>query len=267
MRKKKSSLKQIKNGYKRIRKTKNPAVKIVLLTILLVLSLCKAIGVIPEDLLTHGLRKPLFYSSEASQSTCILNPELISGYSGEDYIELNNNMPNFNTWDLEHIEGEHYSELDWLGRCGPAVACLHADMRPEKEREPIGHIKPSGWETVRYDDLIEDRYLYNRSHLIAFALTGQNDNEKNLITGTRYMNATSMLFFERMVMDFIADYDGHVLYRVTPYFVGNELVARGVEMEAYSVEDEGAGLCFHVFVYNYQPGIEIDYQTGKSRRK
>ena len=134
-----------------------------------------------------------------------------------------------------------------------------------EEREAIGMIKPSGWQTVKYPELIEDLYLYNRCHLIAYALTGQNDNEENLITGTRYMNSELMLKYEMDVIHYVEDTDNHVLYRVRPLFKGNELVARGVEMEAYSVEDNGAGLSFHVFVYNVQPGIEIDYATGESK--
>ena len=136
---------------------------------------------------------------------------------------------------------------------------------PTAEREAIGMIKPSGWQTIKYPDVISDLYLYNRCHLIAYALTGQNANEQNLITGTRYMNISGMLPFENLVIDYLEETNNHVLYRVTPFFKGNELIARGVEMEALSVEDGGEGLCFHVFVYNYQPGIEIDYMTGDSR--
>lgn len=186
-------------------------------------------------------------------------------FSGKDYIVLNDNMPNFSKKDLQNIQGEHYSELDKLGRCGVAYAMIDSSMMPSEERGEIGHIKPSGWHTVKYPDVIEDRYLYNRSHLIAYALTGQNDNEKNLITGTRYMNATTMLQFEKKVMKYLDESTNRVLYRVTPHFIGDELVARGVEIEAYSVEDYGEGVCFHVFVYNYQPGIEINYLTGESK--
>lgn len=202
--------------------------------------------------------------SVASQASCITAPDSIPDYSGQDYIELNGNIPNFTTYDLEHMTGEMFSPLDRFGRCGAATAMLEKTMMPTEERGSIGMIKPSGWHTVRYDDLIEDKYLYNRCHLIAYAMTGQNENEQNLITGTRYLNATSMLPFELRVLQYVDHTDDHVLYRVTPFFKGNELVARGVEMEAISVEDSGNGLCFHVFVYNIQPGIVIDYATGES---
>ena len=205
-----------------------------------------------------------FREEEPSTGTVTADPDSIPDYNGEDYIVLNDNQPNFTEYDVTHIVGEHFSELDRLGRCGPAYAMIDRSMMPTEERGEIGMIKPSGWHTVTYPDIIEDRYLYNRCHLIAYALTGQNANELNLITGTRYMNETSMLPFEIEAMQYLDDSDNHILYRVTPLFRGDDLVARGVEMEAYSVEDNGAGLCFHVFVYNYQPGIEIDYATGES---
>ena len=192
--------------------------------------------------------------------------DAIPDYDGDDVIAINYNEPLFTDEEKETIQGESYSELDSLGRCGVAVARLHKDMMPEGKRGSIGHIRPSGWHTVKYPDLIKDRYLFNRSHLIAYAMTGQTDNEKNLITGTRYMNADLMLDYELKVIHYLEDTGNHVLYRVRPRFKGDELVARGVEMEAWSVEDKGAGLRFHVFVYNVQPGIEIDYKTGESRR-
>ena len=179
---------------------------------------------------------------------------------------LNDDQPLFTDKEKEEIQGESYSELDYLGRCGEAVARLHKSMMPTGERGSIGHVKPSGWHTVKYPDLIKDRYLFNRSHLIAYALTGQTDNEKNLITGTRHMNAELMLPYERRVIDYLEDTGNHVLYRVRPRFEKDELVARGVEMEAWSVEDEGKGLSFHVFLHNVQPGIVIDYKTGESKR-
>ena len=139
-------------------------------------------------------------------------------------------------------------------------------MMPAGVREDIGHIKPTGWVQNKYEGIVDSQppYLYNRCHPIAYALTGQNANERNLITGTRYMNATTQLYWEKKVMRYLDDSDGHVLYRVTPYFKENELLARGVEMEAYSVEDRGKSLCFHVFVYNIQPGIVLDYATGEN---
>ena len=143
---------------------------------------------------------------------------------------------------------------------------LDRTMMPAGERDDIGHIKSTGWVQNKYEGIVDSQppYLYNRCHLIAYALTGQNANERNLITGTRYMNATTQRYWEKKVMRYLDDSDGHVLYRVTPYFKGNELLARGVEMEAYSVEDRGKSLCFHVFVYNIQPGIVLDYATGEN---
>ncbi len=202
--------------------------------------------------------------SLSSHSLCLTNPELIPDFSGEDAVELNHNLPSFTAHDLEQIQGESYSELDALGRCGTAAALLHRSLMPEGERQRTGSIRPSGWHTVKYPGIIPDNYLYNRCHLIAYAMTGQNDNPKNLITGTRYLNTEGMLPFEIRVLRYLDDSDNHVLYRVTPYFKGNDLVARGVEMEALSVEDQGKGLSFHVFVYNYQPGIRINYLTGYS---
>ena len=205
----------------------------------------------------------------SSKSVVESDPEKIPDFAGEDYVVLNDNMPAFNEWDLENISGENYSDLDRLDRCGTAVAMLHQSMMPTEERGEIGQIKPSGWKQAKYSGYVESKppYLYNRCHLIAYALTGQNANEKNLITGTRYMNATTMLPFEMEVMKYLDHSDNHVLYRVTPYFKDKELLARGVEIEAYSVEDNGEGVCFHVFVYNVQPGIEIDYLTGESKVK
>lgn len=201
-----------------------------------------------------------------SQSIVESSPDDIPVFSGNDYVVLNDNQPMFIKEDFENIKGEYYTKLDWLGRCGTATAMLHRSMMPTEERGAIGQIKPSGWNQAKYEGYVESKppYLYNRCHLIAFGLTGQNANEKNLITGTRHMNATTMLPFEIEVMEYLENTNNHVLYRVTPYFKENELLARGIEIEAYSVEDEGGGVCFHVFVYNYQPGIEIDYTTGNS---
>lgn len=161
---------------------------------------------------------------------------------------------------------ETYSSLDALGRCGVAFANVCTDTMPTEPRGEIGSVKPTGWHTVRYDDLIDGMYLYNRCHLIGYQLTGENANERNLITGTRFLNMEGMLPFENMVADYVQETGNHVLYRVTPDFQGNELVARGVQMEGYSIEDNGAGICFNVYAYNIQPGIEIDYLTGDSRR-
>ena len=168
--------------------------------------------------------------------------------------------------DMEKDVFEEYSPLDSLGRCGQAYAMICRQLMPDKERESIREVKPSGWHTVRYDDLIQDKYLYNRCHLIGYQLAGENANERNLITGTRYMNTEGMLPFEIQVADYVRYTGNHVLYRVSPIYEGRDLVARGVKMEAYSIEDSGEGVCLNVFVYNVQPGIEIDYATGESRR-
>ena len=195
------------------------------------------------------------------------SPEKIPAYNGDSVIELNGGKPCFSAEDLLTITGENYSELDRLGRCGTAVVMLDKTMMPVEQRGAIGNIKPTGWVQKKYPGIVDSEppYLYNRSHLIAYSMTGQNENELNLITGTRYMNATTMLSYEKQVLRYLDNSDNHVLYRVSPYFKGSEKLARGVELEAYSVEDNGEGICFHVFLYNVQPGIEIDYATGESR--
>lgn len=192
--------------------------------------------------------------------------EDVPEFSGEPYVTLADNVPDFEEEDLEAEAFEDYSNLDGLGRCGRAYAMISRETMPTEKRESIGQIKPSGWHTVRYDDLISDKYLYNRCHLIGFQLAGENANEENLITGTRYMNVEGMLPFENQVADYVTETGNRVLYRVTPIYEGDDLVAKGVVMEAYSVEDSGAGVSFNVFVYNVQPGIVIDYSTGDSRR-
>lgn len=178
-------------------------------------------------------------------------------------MEIDQNEPSFTKEEITEDAYEYYGELDELGRCTVAEACIGKELMPTEERGSIGHVKPSGWQTVKYD-FVDGKYLYNRCHLIGFQLTGENDNEKNLITGTRYMNVEGMLDFENMVADYIDETGNHVMYRVTPVFEGENLLASGVEMEAYSVEDEGEGISFHVFCYNVQPGVEIDYETGYS---
>ncbi len=185
-------------------------------------------------------------------------------YTTEPYCVLNNNMPSFTDEELVTESYEEYSELDSLGRCGVTFANISIDIMPTEERGEIGHIRPSGWHTVKYNGIIEGNYLYNRCHLIGYQLAGENDNEKNLITGTRYLNIEGMLPFENMVAEYVRETNNHVLYRVTPIFEGENLVATGVIMEAYSIEDSGQGVCFNVFCYNVQPGIEIDYVTGES---
>ena len=187
-------------------------------------------------------------------------------YDGEAFVQLEGNSPNFTDDEKKNTEAfEEYSELDSLGRCGVAYANICKEIMPTEERGEIGEVKPTGWHLVKYPELIEDNYLYNRSHLIAFSLAGENANKKNLITGTRYLNQETMQIFELKVLDYVRSTDNHVLYRVTPVFEGDNLVATGVQMEAWSVEDEGEGICYNVFCYNVQPGIDIDYATGDSK--
>ncbi len=185
-------------------------------------------------------------------------------YQNSPYTVLNNNIPEFEAAEHTTNSFETYGELDSLGRCTEALACIGLDLMPTEDRGSIGQVKPSGWQTIRYD-IVDGGYLYNRCHLIGFQLSGENANVKNLITGTRYMNTKGMLPFENMVADYVKETENHVLYRVTPIFEGTELVARGVQIEALSMEDNGAGICFNVYVYNVQPGIIIDYATGHSR--
>lgn len=189
--------------------------------------------------------------------------ETIPEYSGNPYVELNGNLPYFTDEELSTTAFELYSELDSLGRCGAAYANVCKEIMPTEERGSIGMVKPTGWHTVKYD-CIADRYLYNRCHLIGYQLAGENANEKNLITGTRYLNVDGMLPFENEVADYVNDTDNHVLYRVTPVFSGDNLLASGVIIEAKSVEDNGAGVQFNVYCYNVQPGISIDYIDGQS---
>ena len=186
-------------------------------------------------------------------------------YSGNAYIEINNNEPFFSQSEISSKSFEHYSDLDNLGRCGMCVASIGKDIMPTDERGKIGSVKPSGWQTVKYNDVVDGNYLYNRCHLIGFQLTGENANTRNLITGTRYMNVEGMLPFENMVADYVKETENHVMYRVTPIFKENNLVASGVLMEAKSVEDNGEGILFNVFCYNVQPGIEINYADGSSK--
>ena len=191
----------------------------------------------------------------------------IPQYSDEPYYIVNENMPYFDESDYTTEAFENYSELDSLGRCGVAYANICEELMPAEERGDIGEIKPTGWHTVKYPEVIDDLYLYNRCHLIGYQLSNENANESNLITGTRYFNVEGMLPFENEVASYVHETENHVLYRVTPVFTGDNLVADGVLMEAYSVEDSGKGICFCVFVYNVQPGIVINYETGESYMK
>lgn len=187
----------------------------------------------------------------------------IPEYSGKAFVEINNNKPYFEDNELTTQSFESYGELDSSGRCTTAYACVGIDTMPTEKRESIGTVKPTGWQTVRYD-FVDGQYLYNRCHLIGYQLTAENANPNNLITGTRYLNIEGMLPFENMVADYIKETKYHVLYRVTPVFDGENAVARGVEIEALSVEDMGEGICFNIYAYNVQPGIIIDYRTGES---
>ena len=198
------------------------------------------------------------------QQETAISLEEVPPYSGAPYVAINGNVPDFSAGELSPDPFEVYSPLDLLGRCGTAYANIGRELMPTEDRGDISQIKPSGWQSVKYD-IVDGGYLYNRCHLIGYQLTGENDNEQNLIAGTRYMNVEGMLPFENLVADYIQETDQHVRYRVTPVYEGTDLVARGVQMEALSVEDGGEGVCFNVFVYNVQPGIEIDYATGESR--
>ncbi len=188
----------------------------------------------------------------------------IPDWSGEPYVAVHGNVPYFEKDELTTAFYEIYAELDRLGRCGVTMACVGRDLMPTEPRESISSVKPSGWENEKYD-FVDGLYVYNRCHLIGFQLTGENANEKNLITGTRYMNVQGMLPFENMVADYVKETGNHVMYRVTPVFEGDNLVASGVLMEAISVEDNGDGVLFCVFCYNVQPGVEIDYADGSNR--
>lgn len=222
----------------------------------------------PQPLSPQETKKPV---SDPDNPPDIYTTEfdyaLVPESDGElPYVEINNNEPFFSDADKGRVDAfEIYSDLDSLGRCGVAYANICVDLMPTEPRGEIGSIKPSGWKQAKYDkDMVEGGYLWNRCHLIGFQLAGENANKLNLITGTRYLNVTGMLVFEDQVASYVKDEPGnHVLYRVTPVFVDNELVARGVLIEAYSVED-GGELQFCIYCYNIQPGIGIDYQTGES---
>lgn len=190
----------------------------------------------------------------------------IPEFSNEPYVVLNDNKPDFDESDLTTDSFEHYSDLDSLGRCGVAYANISLDTMPDEgeERGSISSVEPTGWINKKYDS-VDGGYLYNRCHLIGYQLSAENANEKNLITGTRYMNTEGMLPFENQIADYVKETRNHVLYRVTPIFKDNNLVASGVQLEAMSVEDDGKGVCFNVYCYNNQPGITIDYATGESK--
>lgn len=208
----------------------------------------------------------LLQETTATSKTISYDISEIPEYNGESYVIINDNNPNFNEEDKTTTSFEQYSELDSLGRCGVAYANVSIDTMPTEERGSIGMVKPSGWHTVKYDN-VDGKYLYNRCHLIGYQLTGENANEKNLITCTRYMNTVGMLEFENKVANYIKETNNHVLYRVTPMFKDNDLLARGVQIEALSIEDNGEGIKFNIFVYNVQDGIDINYSNGESNKK
>ena len=225
---------------------------------------------LPETSVTNNTSKydEIFNTASSEQNTTETqkseqNASLnIPKYDGTPYCVVNENHPYFNETDLTNQAFETYSELDSLGRCGPAYACVGIETMPTEPRGEIGMIKPSGWHNVNYHELIDGNYIYNRCHLIGYQLSGENANEKNLITGTRYMNVEGMEPFENEIARYIKDTGNHVLYRVTPMFEQSNLVANGVLMEARSIEDDEICLCIHC--YNIQPGITIDYATGEN---
>lgn len=223
---------------------------------------CLLSGVLVLSLLLSGCGLGLPQENQQASAVSV-SLEEVPAYSGSPYVELDGNQPGFSLEERTTDSFETYSTLDALGRCGPAYACIGQDLMPTEDRESISSVRPTGWVQAEYD-FVEGGSLYNRCHLIGFQLTGENANEENLITGTRYMNVEGMLPFENMVADYIKETGNHVLYRAAPIFEGENLVASGVVMEAFSVEDEGEGVCFHVYVYNVQPGVEIDYATGES---
>lgn len=238
----------------------------LLLSVLLLFSLtgCEEEDVeLALDVASIVLEELEAYERAQAEGDSADSPETIPPFSGEAYVAINGNVPFFVEEEITTESYEYYSELDELGRCGVTEACIGIDIMPTEDRGDIGSVKPSGWQSVKYD-IVDGKYLYNRCHLIGFQLAGENANKKNLITGTRYLNIEGMLPFENMVADYVQETENHVMYRVTPIFEGDDLVAQGVVMEGWSVEDEGEGICFCVFAYNAQPGIAIDYATGES---
>lgn len=204
--------------------------------------------------------KDYLFAEEVVYSESVMT---VPTFSGDPFIAVNENNPEFTEDDYTTDSYEYYGELDSLGRCTVVMACVGRDLMPTEDRENISSVKPSGWVQAQYD-FVDGESLYNRCHLIGFQLTGENANERNLITGTRFMNVEGMLPFENMIADYVKETGNHVLYRVTPVYDGTNLVARGVQLEALSMEDNGDGICFNVYVYNNQPGVVIDYATGES---
>lgn len=246
-----------------------------LLSLVLVLALifsgCESPGMEPAASSAAPIAVETATPSPTPAPTATLPPSPVSvdlasipAYEGAAYVEVNGNAPYFTEDNYTEVSFESYSELDSLGRCGTAFACIGEDIMPTEERGEIGQVKPSGWHTVRYGGIVDGNYLYNRCHLIGYQLSGEKANTQNLITGTRYLNIEGMLPFENMVADYVKETKNHVLYRVTPVFDGDNLLANGVLLEGRSMEDGGAGISFCVFAYNVQPSIRIDYTDGES---
>ena len=239
------------------RKSKKNSIKIITLSVTIIFAVASYFGIEIEEYLNSISNKYKISYTTSFDLTSI--PE----FTNTPYIVLNDNKPQFTAEEFNKDIFEEYSELDYLGRCGPAFAKIGIETMPTEERGEIGQVKPSGWKTIKYEN-VDGKYLYNRCHLIGYQLTAENANERNLITGTRYMNVEGMLPFENMVAEYIKETKNHVLYRVTPIFEGENLVASGVQIEAKSVEDNGETICFNVYVYNTQPGITINYSNGDS---
>ena len=233
--------------------------KIVSLIIVLLMTFISNVFLDFTDDITYYINSKLNNKNNASY-----NLSDIPEYRGFSFVVLNNNEPTFDYDNLSNNSFEEYSGLDYLGRAGVAFANISKELMPTEERSSIGSVKPSGWHTVKYDN-ISGKYLYNRCHLIGFQLTGENANEKNLITCTRQMNTVGMLEFENKVANYIKETNNHVLYRATPIYDGDNLLASGVNLEAYSIEDGGVGIKFNVYIYNVQDGIDIDYSNGDSK--
>ena len=244
--------------------------QLLLLAALLVLTLtgCEGQDLLSTERADSGSEVTAAYTMTESQITdqapTAVSVLDVPEFSGEPYVVLNGNEPDFTDEEKTTESYEHYSGLDSLGRCGVAEANIGQNLMPTEKRGAIGQVKPTGWHTAKYDN-VDGKYLYNRCHLIGYQLTGENANEENLITGTRYMNTEGMLPFENLVAEYVHETDNHVMYRVTPIFENENLVASGVQMEAESVEDGGKGIKFNVYVYNIQPDIIIDYKTGDNR--
>ena len=246
----------------------------VLMSLILVLSGCGNVDTIEQPEFSQQIKQeettgnsiPVNEPSEETNqkvSATTFNLNDIPEYNGSPYVAVNDNNPSFTESDYTTKSFEKYAPLDSLGRCGAAYANIGRDIMPTEERGSIGMIKPSGWHSIRYEN-VDGKYLYNRCHLIGYQLSAENANASNLITGTRYLNIQGMLPFENMVADYIKETGNHVAYRITPIYDGNNLLASGVQMEAYSVEDDGDGICFNVYCYNVQPEITINYATGLS---